>query len=166
MGVLNGKLRFPDAESNDLVTYIAKVTAVALSTAIVVQVAVLYVSTHLFGLTEPIRLSRGHEVSDWILMTVVTPLLESLVLYPFCVLALNSFPRRALGAAAVIGVVAGAWHAVAAPLWFFAPAASFFIWSFAWIKWRARGKAGGFFILLVPHMVQNSIAMLLMTSRQ
>lgn len=98
------------------------------------------------------------------MVVVLGPLIEGLLVYVICRFAGGNFPSRPGLASILVGIGAGGGRAWVSPFWFFGAAASFAIWSFAWFKWKASKRSNDFLILLVPHMIQNAVGMLMMTT--
>lgn len=108
----------------------------------------------------------AREMDLWSLMNTVVlgPVLESLVLLWACSLAYRGLPNWSNARrAALIGVIAGGVHALLGPLWFFGPAWAFFVWALGWFNWRELDRPRGLLVVLLPHVMQNAVAMTLMS---
>ncbi|MBB3193153.1 hypothetical protein [Roseateles terrae] len=155
----------PDPVLDRRPTYVLKTTLISVATALTVVHVVGFV--WLEWLEWPPGASsadRHNGVWTWLSAVVWGPIGESLFLYLACAFAFINARERPVAASVVIGIVAGLLHGIFAPLWFFGPAVSFGIWSFAWFRWRTVHPPRGFLILLVPHMLQNLLAMVLVAA--
>lgn len=152
----------PDPVADGWLPYVLKTALIAVVAASTVLYAIGFVWIEL--LERPYERPHTHlhdSVWTWLSAVVWGPIGESVFLYFACAFARINMPERPIVASVVIGVVAGLLHGIFAPLWFFAPAVSFGIWSYAWFRWRAVHPPRGFLILLVPHTLQNLLAMVL-----
>lgn len=152
-----------DAASNGLLTYISKTTALAIVAAFALHSTAIFIGVKLLGFSLPTAPVRSRGVLDWLQAVGVGPLAEATLLYLCCLFVFKNFQKPWLSGAVVIGLVAGTLHGLVSPFWFFGPAISFFIWSYSWFCWKSAQRPHSFLVLLVPHMIQNSLAMLLMS---
>ena len=150
------------ADSDQWPAYVLKVALLSAAAAGAVHNLASWVGVTLLGLDAALPIERGRDLEAWLAVVVMGPLLESGLVYLACRFAYSNFRGHEVRAAVTIGGVAGLLHAVVSPMWFFGPAISFFIWSLAWFNWRAAARPRSFLILMVPHMLQNLMAMLLM----
>lgn len=121
-----------------------------------------YFGFRLTGL-DPAQFSPpDHGISFWgVIGTVVfAPVAETLLLALFLTI-LSSFIISKLRVAVVSGVLWGLLHGLFGLLWFFAPAWGFFILSCAYLAWHEKGFKYAFIAALIPHMLQNTVSVLL-----
>lgn len=151
-----------NAASDRLSVYILKVCLLSIASAIVASDSAVAIAVKIFGLPTPEPIIYGNRLVDWLAVVVIVPFLESLLTSYLCRFGKNNFPDHSIINSAAIGAIAGALHGLVNPYWFFGPAASFFVWSYAWFKWaEARGKKT-FLVLFIPHMIQNGVGLSLM----
>lgn len=110
------------------------------------------------GLPAPPMPNMAIQFIDWVGAVLLSPLMESLLLWAVGSVA-RSITRAVWAPSMVIGLIAGAAHGAPHSMWFFGPAASFAVFAWAWLRWRDAGRSHHFLILLVPHMLQNIVAM-------
>lgn len=123
--------------------------------ALVMGVAHLLGGAAGFGMADGPTFATGW--IGWLGVVVLAPLLETLVL----ALMLGALGFTGLGNAAkaiICGLVWGLLHGMVAPVWFFAPAFAFFVFSCAWLAWRPRGLGMAFLAAMLPHVVNNAVA--------
>lgn len=71
-----------------------------------------------------------------------------------------SLVRRAMSA----GLIWGAVHGLAAPIWFFGPAVGFFVFACAYQVWRPVSFRHAFAAAALPHALNNAVALILLAS--
>ncbi len=143
--------------TDPLLVYCLKVTILSLLAAASLQGLATFVVQSI-GIPTPRLPNPPLPAVDWFGATLLAPLVESLLAWAAGSL-LRSMTRARWASSMVIGLIAGAAHGAIHPMWFFGPAASFAVFAWAWLRWRDAGRSHHFLILLVPHMLQNIVAM-------
>jgi hypothetical protein len=149
---------FPFGRSIALGFLTAFIPAVSLATGAVM----IFTSFNIGGSTYEQALpsvSRGN-IGEFIGMVIVTPVIETLVLIAL-MKVLRILQLKYTFRILVSSLLWGAAHGLVAPLWFFAPAWSFAIYSHLYESWYRESLSRGYAAALVPHVLTNAIAVLL-----
>lgn len=145
--------------TDPLLVYCLKVSVLSLLAAAGLQ-GLATVVVQMIGMPAPPMPNAPIELIDWAGAVFLSPLVESLLVWAAGTLA-RSITRAICAPSMTIGLIAGAAHGAIHPLWFFGPAASFTVFAWAWLRRRDSGRSMHFLVLLIPHMLQNIVAMTL-----
>lgn len=91
---------------------------------------------------------------------IIAPVVETFVL-ALLLAILSSFVSTRLRIAIIAAVLSGLAHGLFGLLWFFGTVWSFFVLSCAYLAWREKGFKYAYIAALVPHVLNNGIATLI-----
>lgn len=96
-----------------------------------------------------------------LLSIIVAPIVETLLLCLWIETATH-FKLKKIRIAVIAGVVAGLFHAIFSPTWFFTTAWGFFVFTCAYLAWRPTSFPKAFTAAAVPHALNNATVVLLL----
>lgn len=159
MKILLKLQNFVVVPQTSLGTYVLAMFLIAAIPSLAISYLAILIGRSVLGLTSgpAAQITDGYHGSDLLWAVVFGPFVETLIL-GFVLQVLGIFLGRKWLAALVSALVWGFFHAAIVPLWFFAAAWSFFIYSCSFLAWRSHSLTHGVLAAALPHALVNLLS--------
>ena len=91
-------------------------------------------------------------------LTIVAPLVETLLMWPLIYLIQRFLNRNSIIVAAISALIWAAFHALQTPVWGLTVFWSFFIFSLCFVSWRKVSLTKALLFTFLIHVIQNVVS--------